>query len=270
MSTPPQNAQIINTNDKIINEEDIIIDYSYPRKKKCSLYNLRKILIIIGIAILLILGGILIYIFTNKKKRDPIEDDPSNNSTNISTNDSIEEENDNNELEIEEENNKNEFEIIEENDKNELEIEEENNKNESEIIEENDNNKSEIEEENEIEEEIKKEIIYKYSYSLKKNNSLTLSDNIELFNFQNLRRLNELFFISNEEIYNFVVYFYDKDTEKYYGYLIIDNSNIIKINEKINNQFLENNEYNINTPIINFTLSYKGEINIISYNNKLD
>ena len=111
----------------------------------------------------------------------------------------------------------------------------------------------------------------KYLYSKTNNKIITLSD--EVISSLNITgKIDKNYSnISNNEQYNIRVYIYNNDSNYYYAYAFIENQSGDGLNnEKINNNFMPNNNFKTNIPFVNFSFSKEGKIEKKLFNENID
>ena len=134
-----------------------------------------------------------------------------------------------------------------------------------------DENNCNEEEESEYNDETRISILKKYLYSKKNNKIITLSD--EVISSLNITGKVDKNYsnISNNEEYNIRVYIYNNDSNYYYAYAFIENQSGDGLNnEKINTDFMSNNNFKTNIPFVNFSFSKEGKIEKKLFNENID
>ena len=228
-----------------------------------------KIIIIFSIFLLIVGVGISFYILFKKYKKTGSDDDPKENDTTLNnTNENNTERNDTNV-------NNNDIKENKPPDQNETEHENciRNCRNDNECIKKCDCikycNKNKDCENNcqKCNSNICPTTIYsKYSYSLKKENKLTIPQEYDVNN-----TLENNSFESINENYDISLYFYENLTDYLNGYLFMEKSSINNVNNGLDKNYVNDDEYKEEIPIVKFSLSNKnGTISNESYNEKID
>ena len=228
-----------------------------------------KIIIIFSIFLLIVGVGISFYILFKKYKKTGSDDDPKENDTTLNnTNENNTERNDTNV-------NNNDIKENKPPDQNETEHENciRNCRNDNECIKKcdciKDCNKNKDCENNcsKCNSNICPTTIYsKYSYSLKKENKLTIPQEYDVNN-----TLENNSFESINENYDISLYFYENLTDYLNGYLFMEKSSINNVNNGLDKNYVNDDEYKEEIPIVKFSLSNKnGTISNESYNEKID